>query len=523
MANEFVRIPPDSTGKKIHHTQRTSLKITDITYNLDNIEQGTTIIGNTSSVSGSYRGADYKDGNTFIYIAITTGDYAVGETLRFGSTTFATVESNSLLFIPTVNISDPDVPTHKQHVDSNGSAYVRYSEGDLGFDAFGVAQFSQLTQMDHHIFRYMDDPAKYYDYATGGGSLTHNQTDSTLKFSVDEAAGSSISRTTHQYYPYNPGDGNELSMSILISDEGKAGVVRRWGLFDNEDGMFFQLSGTTLSVVLRSSTSGTPVDTVIPRSLFNGEELTEASYGSFILNLSKFNLYWIDYQWLGVGRVRMGVFAPTGKRVTMHTFQNPNKNVVPYTKRGTLPFKIEQFNSTLTSSGSDMKLVCATITRQSSIVQYPGDYITYVSKTLTISGSTPVPLFSVKPMVTFNGLTNRSTAVPTDIECYVDGDPIRMDMIINPSLSGATFNENVSPKTSFLVDSQAVSYTGGGRWNTLLFPTGVFDRIFEEKLDDTLKLSADGVSQPTLTFAIRTLKSGGSSTVSVVLRWKEAR
>jgi hypothetical protein len=39
-----------------------------------------------------------------------------------------------------------------------------------------------------------------------------------------------------------------MSTSLSCGDSGKDGVVRRWGLFDEEDGVYFELDGLTFSV-----------------------------------------------------------------------------------------------------------------------------------------------------------------------------------------------------------------------------------------------------------------------------------
>ena len=55
-----------------------------------------------------------------------------------------------------------------------------------------------------------------------------------------------------------------------------------------------------------------------------------------LLDLSKNNQYWIDFQWHGSGRVRFGTFH-NGARVIMHEFYYNNRNVLPMNQTISLP------------------------------------------------------------------------------------------------------------------------------------------------------------------------------------------
>lgn len=60
------------------------------------------------------------------------------------------------------------------------------------------------------------------------------------------------------------GTSNFWLSGVRLGDLGIAGNVRRWGVFDANNGLFFQLDGTTLGIVSRTAT----VDTVV--TTFNG-------------------------------------------------------------------------------------------------------------------------------------------------------------------------------------------------------------------------------------------------------------
>lgn len=522
MAHDYIQIPPDSTGKKIRHTGRVDMELLSILIDFNAIERGTLITGKTSGATGKFLGFAVELGENYCYVGEGVGTFQAGEIITINSVDAATIDSFVEQHTPVVTLADADTPNNRAKVDSNGSIYTRYSEGDLGFDAFGHAQFSQISQIQSHTFLYGDNPSKYWDQTLNGGSITYVPNQSCILLTVNDQSGSKASRTTNQYYPYNPGDGNEVLMSLRKGDDYKEGLVRRWGLFDDNDGIFFEVSGSWKGVVQRSSASGTVVEERVSQADVNGDPLNNPNVSNFLIDTTKYNLFWIDYQWLGVGKVRMGAFSPDGKRITMHTFKNPNSKTLPWAKRGTLPLRVEQFNYANTSGTSEMRLVCMTVARQADQIVFQGPILSKTSNRTAVSGSSLVPLFSARPKVLHNGLTNRTTMIPTDVEVINEGDPIKLVMFVNPTLTGSSWAANPNPLSATELDDSSTSFTGGTPFETLFFGTGTTHRELEENLDFALQLNADGVTQPIMTFSTICANPAGNANVTVLVRWKEA-
>jgi len=523
MGFDIINIPPDSTGKAIRHTRRLDLEILNPLINLNVLDRGDVVSGKQSAATGVYVAHITELDETYLYLTNITGTFTPGELItstRHGD--IATADKSQQIYTSNTVITDPDNPYNRLKVDRKGSAFVRYNEGDLGFDAFGHAQFSQQSQMESHTFTYGADPFKYWDQTAVGGVISHEPAESCMVLSVNGQSGSLASRTTHQYYPYQPGVGNELLISMRTGDSGKVGLTRRWGLYDDLDGIFFEVQGLEKYVVTRSTFNGTTYEERINTDDMNGDTLDDINSSEYVVDITKYNLYWIDYQWLGVGKIRMGTFAPNGKRVTVHTFENPNKKTLPWSKRGTLPIRLEQFNTTDTSGTSEMKMVCATISRQSSEVTFIGDRFSVHSNVMTISGSTEIPLLSGRANLIHNGEINRMTMIPDSIEFFVEGSTLEVHIWEGLTLPDATWTKVTDPSSAFTFDRDATTYSGGRVRERMYIPEGVERREVKEGLGRSIKLHADGVQQPSFTISAKCMSPTGNATAVVLIRWKEA-
>ena len=69
-------------------------------------------------------------------------------------------------------------------------------------------------------------------------------------------------RQTYRRFEYQPGKGQLITMTgvLELASGTKTGCQRCIGLFDNNDGVFFESDAGTIGVTVRSNDSGSPVD-----------------------------------------------------------------------------------------------------------------------------------------------------------------------------------------------------------------------------------------------------------------------
>jgi len=146
-------------------------------------------------------------------------------------------------------------------------------------------------------------------------------------------------------------------MATRSGDAGKENVARNWGAFDSTDGYFFQIkgsdaapggrtqmgmpvsvtpgAGSALRIVHRYTFNGTTGNHEILQNEWNKDTLLgtggATNPSGMQLDVTKINTYWVDYQYLGGGRTRWGVFY-RGDRIVCHEMIHGNAEEGPMTQ-----------------------------------------------------------------------------------------------------------------------------------------------------------------------------------------------
>ena len=133
---DFLRIPPDSTGKKIRNQIRYDAIISNISseINISDIPIGTLVTGIVSGKQGNYTGLAVKLGVSTLYLVNVVDSFTVGErlsiNLRGTDIEIATFVSGEQYHTQVVNVADPNISCNLQKISNKGSAFVRFNEGE---------------------------------------------------------------------------------------------------------------------------------------------------------------------------------------------------------------------------------------------------------------------------------------------------------------------------------------------------------------------------------------------------------
>ncbi len=232
-------------------------------------------------------------------------------------------------------------------------------------DSSAIDSFSRLrvcnplTLLDSKQIH--DNKPLFWDDQEVSGSGTtsvydHDTASSTIGVG-DTTEGKRV-RQTKMRFNYQPGK-SFLCIFTGVLGVGAAGITQEIGYFDDNNGMFFRCDGGGLSVVVRTNVPGTPVDTVITQANWNRDKLDGTGSSGIVLDATKAEVFFIDFEWLGVGRVRYGFFID-GVPVYCHSVDNSNVLTTVYTSTPNLPVRYSIDNDG-TGAAAELVHLCSTV------------------------------------------------------------------------------------------------------------------------------------------------------------------
>jgi len=333
--------------------------------------------------------------------------------------------------------------------------------GGLVFDAFSRAEVAEPYTLADYTFPYDLNPLLWDDISTGGGSVTHQQDRASFFCLSGSTSGDESIFQSRRYHRYQAGKAGKVVLTT-IPGAAQTDVRKRWGFFDGGNGLFFQLDGDgTFSVNIRSSVSGSPVDTQITQANFNGDRADGTGSSGFNLDFTKGNIFEIDFQWLGVGVVTFRAATGDGAVVDLHKFKNPNVKTSVYMTTATLPVRYEVTN--LASLGAEIgKLegICSSVVSSGGEDPPETEFGGGNSAAITTSTAAETHLVSFRVAETFNSGDNRMLILPKDFDFTSDLGSCIFRVRLNATLTGGTWT--AADAESGVEINDDATYSSGG-------------------------------------------------------------
>ena len=313
--------------------------------------------------------------------------------------------------------------------------------GGTNLDAFGRLRVSNPVTLFDSQNRYIDGE-QFSSITATGGNVVYVANESSFNLNVSAASGSSVIRQSKTVQAYQPGK-SLLTMNTFAMATLKANLRQRVGYFTADNGIYFEANGTSLFLVIRSSTTGVVVEERIAQASWNGDTLNGAGSSGITLDPTLTQIFWSDIEWLGVGNVRAG-FVINGQFIVCHTFQHANQpgNTTVYMTTATLNPRYEITNTGATSGVSTMKQICSTVISEGGFT--PSTKIGYVtnntSATRVGSSNTVTSLCSIR----LNPSYPDAVVIPAQIDLLLlDVRYGQFQLIENATIANASFS-NVS-------------------------------------------------------------------------------
>lgn len=438
--------------------------------------------------------------------------------------------SGNTLQVQSMHLSDNENPEYRVRIDNKGGLYTRFTDGEPLLNAYNRQKISQeyiIGVYEHTIDSYDD---LFYTYLASGGSYQFQPEYSSVKLSVDDSAGSVAERTTNRYHYYQPGVPIEVILATSCGDLGKPNNIKRWGYYDNYNGLFFQVNGNVLSIGIRSNNTGSVVDTVIEQDNWNHDKLDGTGKSGLNLDVRNSYQYFININFPSF-EFKFGVYYHE-QRIVCHSFESGHSSPIPTISTASLPVKFEIKNTAVTSGGSDLREIMAVVIAEKDFPNYTYwrfSDLNVVGKTVT----TNTPIISFRPKIYLdNGLWNTVNSYPETLSVFTTGASVRLSIVWHGGdiLTGATWSMN-SIDGPLEADSgaTAIDVDADDYWQTISFyvqkdvPTNIDLKPYFELNDEGILLSRGNSDnnpvQSNMTF-VGTILDGTSASVTMDMTYR---
>lgn len=245
-----------------------------------------------------------------------------------------------------------------QIADQYGNMVGPANPSGVAVDAFGRARVSTPLTLFDSSHRYRDNNL-WSTSNTAGGTYSFSTNQGLVNLNLSTASDAEVIRETTKVFSYQPGK-SLLIMNTFVFNPAKTNLRQRVGYYGADNGYYIELNNSTLSLVERTSVTGSMVETRINQANWNIDKLDGTGASLITLDISKAQILWMDVEWLGLGSVRMG-FVIDGKFIHCHTFHHANVLTTPYITTASLPCRYEIKNTGTTSDSSVLKQVCTSV------------------------------------------------------------------------------------------------------------------------------------------------------------------
>lgn len=274
--------------------------------------------------------------------------------------TNGSVETSNFNLISRLNVNNPS-----GNSETNNNNYGNTDTGYL--DAFGKMRVTNPFTLLDLQFPGTTGVTGTYEINNNTLMMCTGTTGTYENIAVDgyitltgTGAGYQINQS-RKYCNYQPGKSLLFMASGVIYESGPTGVndyTARIGYFDSKNGLFFQYSSSgsgTMSVNVRNQN----VDTSITQANWNIDKMDGTGLSGIELDFTKAQILIIDFEWLGVGCVRVG-FVVDGLIFYCHQFNHANVVSGVYMSTPNLPLRY-QIENTGSGAASSIECICSAV------------------------------------------------------------------------------------------------------------------------------------------------------------------
>lgn len=405
------------------------------------------------------------------------------------------------------------------------------AENDLTIDMTSRQKTANAEQLLANLFNYGLNKLAWSESLTGGATIVAAgpTQPNFLRMNLTGASGDTAEIRTKRYLRYQPFREHELNFSCVFGAD-VANRVIKVGQFDNDNGWFFQKSGSTLSIVTRTNLSGSPVDTPIDRASWNFDRLDGS--GSPITNPSGLNIdlnniitFYIRYVWHGANGIEFGV-EYFNKKVPVHRIIFSGSSTTPFSKTSLLPLGVKVENTGATSASTFLMGPTSFDVHggETNELGYNWAYGMQPSDFKSVASGGFVNLLAVRNLANFNSLVNRGVIQPQNFEIYAS-TAMFYEVYIDTVIAGGAWSP-VNANSLAEVNIGAFGFTGGRRIDAGYVPAGGSGASARAANANTsfpfdVFVANDSLLSQQDAIVIRAIAVGTTGNVGAKMGWKE--
>ena len=370
-----------------------------------------------------------------------------------------------------------------------------------------------------NTFQYGKETDVWDERVTGVGTATHDSNSSNVVMEVGSTAGSKVVRQTKQVMRYIPGRPATLAFAIRL-EAPTPGVRRRFGLFNETDGAFFEDDGGTYSYVIRSSTSGITTETRVTRENWNGEKFDGNGHTGVTADATKQQMISINYEWYGAGGVTFN-WLMKNETIVSHEFENSNVNDLVWCRSPFLPIRVEIENVTGVAGTHYLYQGSNSLIQEGE----PEKLGTLLSISNPITGTTMLTANTFYPIISLRLKSDQLQAVMLlrSLQAVTnDNTNVYWRLYENSTLTGASWTDHPDPNSFMQYDTTATALTGG---TSLLSGFTIAGGASLVNVDDkaALQLGRTGIGTISDTYTLACDSPNTNKSALAVLNWIEQR
>ncbi len=357
---------------------------------------------------------------------------------------------------------------------------VKYSDSP-NLDAFGRLRTAAVTNLVDIKHVYDKNPLQVNEVTAGTATSIFSQEYARVRMSTS-ANNDLVIRQSKTHPIYQPGK-SQLFEGSFSNFQLETNVIKRVGCFTSTsvstynsvfDGFFLESNGVSNTISFQIWRSGTTIFTAATTSWVTNE------FDPANLVWSNTQLITVDYQWLGVGRMRFGI-ALSGQTIyfTEHNCSNNESLVYMSSPNQPIRYEIRQVGA---GSGS-FDMICSQVSTEGALNGLYSTVGVIHSSTTTLSTSgTKYPYIGYRLKQSYKSVTSQYSSLSI---LNTSNDNYLMTIEYNPTLSATpTWTDIPNSPFQYSLGTGATTVTSPGHIMSSLIGEAGASALTTIKVDD---------------------------------------